>query len=35
MLLADGAVRFLSQHVDVNVRARLAKIADGEPLGDY
>jgi len=35
MLLADGAVRFLSQHVDVNVRARLAKIADGEPLGEY
>lgn len=35
MVLGDGAVRFLSQNVDVSVRRRLARIADGEVLGEY
>lgn len=35
MVLGDGAVRFLTQNVDVTVRTRLARIADGEVLGDF
>ena len=35
MVMGDGAVRFLSQNVDVSIRTRLARISDGEPLGEF
>ncbi|HUG91993.1 MAG TPA: H-X9-DG-CTERM domain-containing protein, partial [Planctomycetaceae bacterium] len=31
--LADGSVRWLDESMDFRVRARLAKIADRQPLG--
>ncbi len=33
--LADASVRFISQTTDFNVLSRLAKVADGQPTGDY
>jgi len=35
VLLADGAVRFLSQNVDATIRVGLSRIADGVVLGDF
>ena len=35
VLLADGAVRFLSQTMDATTRRNLGSIADGQPLGDF
>jgi prepilin-type N-terminal cleavage/methylation domain-containing protein len=35
LLLADGAVRFVSNTVDLNTWRRLSSIADGQPLGDF
>ncbi|MCA8984382.1 MAG: DUF1559 domain-containing protein [Planctomycetaceae bacterium] len=35
VLLGDGAVRFISQNIDLVTRQRLAYIADGQVLGEY
>ncbi|MBX3450407.1 MAG: DUF1559 domain-containing protein [Planctomycetaceae bacterium] len=35
VLLADGAVRFLSQNIDATTRNRLSSIADGQTLGEF
>ncbi|WP_166830221.1 DUF1559 domain-containing protein [Thalassoroseus pseudoceratinae] len=35
VLLADGAVRFVSETIDPSTRNNLAYIADGQVLGDY
>jgi prepilin-type N-terminal cleavage/methylation domain-containing protein/prepilin-type processing-associated H-X9-DG protein len=35
VLMADGAVRFLSENVDATTRTRLAYMADGAVLGDF
>jgi len=34
ILLADGAVRFLSENIDASTRTRLSRIQDGQPLGE-
>lgn len=35
ILMADGAVRFLSQNVDRTTQQRLSRIADGNTLGEF
>ncbi|QDT82623.1 DUF1559 domain-containing protein [Gimesia chilikensis] len=35
VLLADGAVRFISENIDTNTRLNLANISDGNPLGEF
>ena len=35
ILMADGAVRFLSENTDTNTITRLGYIADGQVLGDF
>jgi len=35
ILLGDGSVRFLSDNTDFTTRANLARIADGNVLGEY
>lgn len=35
VLLADGAVRFVSENIDTTTRQRLATIGDGQPTGDF
>jgi prepilin-type N-terminal cleavage/methylation domain-containing protein len=35
VVLADGAVRFLSENIDTTTRQRLATIADNQPVGDF
>jgi prepilin-type N-terminal cleavage/methylation domain-containing protein len=35
VVLADGAVRFLSENMDTTTRQRLSTIADGQPLGEF
>ncbi len=35
VLLADGAVRFVSNNVDINTWQRLGAIADGNPVGEF
>ncbi len=35
MGFADGSVHFLSENIDPAVMERLAKMADGEPVGDF
>ncbi|MCG6158127.1 DUF1559 family PulG-like putative transporter [Rubinisphaera margarita] len=34
ILLADGAVRFISENIDSTTRTRLSRIQDGQPLGE-
>jgi type II secretory pathway pseudopilin PulG len=33
--LADASVRFIAQTADFNVLSRLARVADGQPVGDF
>lgn len=35
VLMADGAVRFISENIDTTTRTYLAKISDGNPVGDF
>ncbi|SFJ24309.1 DUF1559 domain-containing protein [Planctomicrobium piriforme] len=35
VLMADGAVRFLSENIDTNLRTNLSYIADGKIIGEY
>ncbi|HVW01537.1 MAG TPA: DUF1559 domain-containing protein [Planctomycetaceae bacterium] len=35
ILMGDGAVRFISQNLDTNTRINLARIADGQVIGDF
>ncbi|MES2793847.1 MAG: DUF1559 domain-containing protein [Planctomycetota bacterium] len=35
ILLGDGAVRFISENINTNIRAYLSQIADGNVLGEY
>jgi type II secretory pathway pseudopilin PulG len=35
VLLADGAVRFISENLDATTRQRLGYIGDGNPVGDF
>jgi prepilin-type N-terminal cleavage/methylation domain-containing protein len=35
VLMADGAVRFLSENIDAVTRVNLARIADGTPLAEF
>jgi hypothetical protein len=35
VLLGDGAVRFVSENLDINTQLNLARIADGNPVGEF
>jgi prepilin-type N-terminal cleavage/methylation domain-containing protein len=35
VVLADGAVRFLSENIDTTTRQQLSTIADGQPIGEF
>jgi len=35
VLLGDGAVRFISQNIDTTTRDRLARISDGQTVGEF
>ena len=35
ILLADGAVRFLSENIDATIRTGLSRIKDGQVIGEF